>query len=171
MEGGGRRRRAQRANPGGKGALLLSLLLLAAAAGASVEEEPKTPVTWVRVSSELRQLLRTTPVALVLFYDPKCPHCERFFPTWRKLVRKHDDIALNPVAASAARTRLVGADCTSMRMNYFCHKHNIRAFPRLMLFLDGVAEKVYVGGKDFESISSYIATRGAEYSDDDDPVW
>ena len=98
-----------------------------------------TPITVAN-----RALLADADNALVLFFSPYCPHCQRFRPTYLQLGTKlnHDNLLFADV------------DCTVERP--LCAQFKIRAYPTVLFVSKGLTADVFRGPRTVENLLAFV---------------
>jgi protein disulfide-isomerase-like protein len=81
--------------------------------------------------------------AFVKFYAPWCGHCKKLAPTWEKLGETYPE-----------GVRITKVDCTVQKDA--CKEYGVRGYPTLKYFRNGILVEDYSGGRDFDSLKSYI---------------
>ncbi|PSC74330.1 thioredoxin domain-containing 5 [Micractinium conductrix] len=84
-------------------------------------------------------------VYLIKFFAPWCGHCKRLAPTWDQL---------GDHFKGSDRVVIASVDCTEQKD--VCTKAEIRGYPTLKVYHAGAEVDSYKGGRDFDSIKTYV---------------
>lgn len=93
-------------------------------------------------------------VRFVKFFAPWCGHCQRMAPAWDQLAKAFED----DDQASIGRV-----DCTLDRD--LCSTHGVRGYPTLLLFVNGVKNEKYQGGREFQELFAYVTKQSQTYAE------
>lgn len=92
-------------------------------------------------STQLDEMLKVNPFALVMFTSPTCAPCKLMYPLLANLANAQDlvkiavvDITISPASGT---------------------QYHIRSMPTLMLFKNGVPEKTYVGSMNYTKLLAF----------------
>jgi len=99
--------------------------------------------------------------SFVKFYAPWCGHCKSMVPAWAELA---SDFKSNPAVTIGK------VDCTVEKA--VCKKEDIKGFPTLVTFNNGVRAAKYSGKRDVEAFRAYVEEQlknfGGETTKDED---
>jgi len=93
-------------------------------------------------------------VHFVKFFAPWCGHCQRMAPAWDELAKAFED---------DDQVSIGRVDCTLDRD--LCSTHGVRGYPTLLLFINGIKEEKYQGGRDFQELFAYASKQGEKFAD------
>ncbi|KAI0404383.1 thioredoxin-like protein [Xylaria palmicola] len=147
---------------------------IAQAIGADTTDDPERENTYFNgkrvppllelTADNFEKEVQASKFLVVKYYNPYCPHCQLFAPTYQTLYEfYYTSTVSDPDAPSSAvpfekayDIRFATLDC--LAWGDLCTKHEIVAYPRTILYKDG--ERVdYVGGaKPMEAVSDIIET-------------
>jgi len=125
------------------------------------DDEPAAGPTAVEIDIEdgLAKLTSSTFDAhverglhFVKFFAPWCGHCQRMAPAWDQLAKAFEDDEYVSIGR---------VDCTLDRD--LCSKHEVRGYPTLLLFSNGMKEEKYQGGRDFQELYAYVTQHSKKY--------
>jgi len=92
-------------------------------------------------------------VHFVKFFAPWCGHCQRMAPAWDQLAKALED---------DDHVSIGRVDCTLDRE--LCSTHGVRGYPTLLLFVNGMKEEKYQGGREFQELFAYASKQGEKYA-------
>jgi protein disulfide-isomerase A1 len=118
---------------------VLSLLSLAAC-----QVAPAAKGVATLTNANFDEFIKTSKVALVKFYAPWCGHCKVLAPEFEKAAE-----------TLAGEVHLAEIDCDAQNEKEICGKFQIRGYPTLKVFTDGVPMD-YVGTREAAGIISYM---------------
>ncbi|KAK7030758.1 protein disulfide isomerase [Favolaschia claudopus] len=121
--------------------LLITSFALASAALPAQTASLKPPLTPENFESTVAHGLW-----FVEHFSPYCGHCRKFLPTWEKLV-DHTE--------TTGGVQLAQVDCSVN--GDLCNANNIKAYPQLNLYRDGVFVEKFEGNRDFDELTKYLA--------------
>ncbi len=75
----------------------------------------------------------------------RCGHCQRLAPVWEELASEYNN---NP------SVHISKVDCTQETGT--CGQLEVKGYPTLLLLVNGVLVHKYSGGRDLESLTSFI---------------
>jgi thioredoxin 1 len=78
---------------------------------------------------------------LVMYYAPWCGFCKKLMPVWDDLANRYGE-------------RMQKVDCAALPDE--AEKHDIQAFPTVVLFVDGKKARVLKGGGDAATLESLL---------------
>ena len=87
----------------------------------------------------------TSGAWFVEFYNPRCPHCKKFSPTWDQLA---DDFSRDPINFGKL-------DC--IKYKPVCDRFNIWGVPTLLMFRENHVSE-YESHNDYDSVAKYLNT-------------
>ncbi|KAG0576486.1 hypothetical protein KC19_5G083900 [Ceratodon purpureus] len=129
-----------------KSASILALLLVGAAFMAVNADVVKlTDATYADKLKEQDTLW------FIKFFAPWCGHCKNMAPTWEQLGKALE---------GEAGVEVGSVDCTTSKAT--CTKAEIRSYPTLKVFYNGQEVKSYQGGRDLESLKTFVLQERAE---------
>ena len=124
----------------------------------------------------------------VKFFAPWCGHCQRMAPAWDQLAKAFEDDEYVSIGMWGFASVFVlfcqflllfvlsrvffpnlsffaltsgRVDCTLDRD--LCSKHEVRGYPTLLLFSNGMKEEKYQGGRDFQELYAYVTQHSKKY--------
>ncbi|KAJ6454695.1 protein disulfide isomerase [Mycena sanguinolenta] len=120
--------------------LLLTSFALASAALPAQTASLKPPLTPENFQSTIAH-----GVWLVEFFSPYCGHCRKFMPTWEKLVEYSEN---------SGGVELAQVDCSVN--GDLCDANNVKGYPQMNLYREGVFVEKYKGDRDFDLLTKYL---------------
>lgn len=93
-------------------------------------------------------------VHFVKFFAPWCGHCQRMAPAWDELAKAFED---------DEQVSIGRVDCTLDRD--LCSTHGVRGYPTLLLFINGIKEEKYQGGREFQELFAYATKQSQKFAD------
>ena len=85
----------------------------------------------------------TTGAWFIEFYNPSCPHCKKFAPTWESFTTSYSGQGVN----------FGRVDCIAYRST--CSRFGVWGVPTMMFFYGNTVGE-YLGHNDYESLSSFL---------------
>ncbi|XP_013411035.1 thioredoxin domain-containing protein 5 [Lingula anatina] len=95
----------------------------------------------------------------VKFYAPWCGHCKRLAPVWEELARtfEHDETVT-----------IAKVDCTAH--NVVCQKADIKGYPTLLWYHNGVKLDTYDGARTHKDLKQFVSRMKEKSADKDGSV-
>jgi len=86
-------------------------------------------------------------IAFVKFYAPWCGHCKRLAPTWEELGTKFSN---NPAI------KIAKVDCTDGTNRQLCANQEVKGFPTIFLYSNGIKLDEYDGNRSLDDMFSFV---------------